>query len=239
MSYPSINYITKISPKPYGKGFCVRFCFIACLLFVFIYSHSQNSISVIDFVPPLDTLQRSIIKFHRESALAELENYNYKTRANWLRYIPSPGWNFVMNSPVISYNFSDVADAINAKHIRKATVNAIIQTHTVEMNSAWSELVILRESLISKIQAYNGTFDLLTLYKKKFEIVEKGFAVNEVTPSDYLNAKLVFASFYNSLQKEFSTLVQLRNELLIKSKKGVRISLFDNWAPMYHSLTPH
>jgi hypothetical protein len=237
MVFHTINYITRCALKTVLLTHKVIFCFFLHLLIVNSCS-GQNRIYPVDFVDSLDTLQSSIVQFYREKALAELENYNYRTRAHWLKYLPSPGWNFIFNSPIISYNFSDVANAINAKHIRKATITAILQANQVQMNSAWYELVLQRETLISKINAYNSTLNLLELYQAKYEIVEMGFVKNEITPSDYLSAKLTLASFKNSLEKDFSTLVQLRNELLIKAKKGKTISLFADGLHTVHLKKP-
>ncbi len=241
MSYPTINYITNLTPKILIFRLYRQYVTILLLLFVntfvpaqSIHTSDKNLIFPVSSVPEIDSLQTSITKYFQEKTLAELEQYNYKTRAQWLKFLPSPGWNFILNSPVISYNFSDVANAVNYKYIRKATVNAIIQANQVELNSTWYEIVLLRETLTSKINAYNATFDLLSLHTAKFEIVEKGYNKNEITPSDFLNAKLSLASFTNSLQKDFSALVQLRNELLIKSKKGDAIPLFDKL--LYSSL---
>ena len=197
------------------------------LLFLFISFplFSQERINP-EFIPSLDTLKASLVRFHRAAALAELEQFNYKTKANWLNFVPSPG--ITLGAPTVNYNLSNVAQAINAKHVKKATTNAIILRWQVELNSAWSEIVLSRESLLSKISAFNSSLALLTIHQSKFEIVEKGFAKNEVTPTDFLNAKLALVSFSNSLLQTESELVTLRNELLIKAKKTDGLSLFSS-----------
>jgi len=222
--YPTINYITGKALKAYENVYNLRFCLVLLLLFVITFSPAQNPIQPA-FVPHSDSLRTSLIQSYRAEALAELEQYNYKTKAKWLNFIPSPG--ITLGAPTINYNLSNVAQAINGKHIKAATQDAILLRWQVQLNSAWSEIVLLRETLLNRIEAYNASLDLVQLHQAKFEIIEKGYSKSEVTPSEYLTGKLALASIFNELRKEFSALVSLRNELLIKAKKGNTISLFD------------
>lgn len=185
-----------------------------------------------EFVPHLDTLKASIIAYHRAAALAELEQYNFKTKANWLNFFPSPG--ITLGAPTINYNLSNVSQAINAKNVKQASIEAIKLQWQVNLNTAWAEIVLLRESLISKINAYNASFDLLTLHKAKFDIVKTGYAKSEITPTDFLSAQLTLSQFVNELRNTYSLLVTLRNELLIKSKKSDGLTLFDGLLNAHH-----
>lgn len=226
MTYPTINYITKPPQKQPNNLFKILFCFTFSILFGNI-SLAQNHIIEDQFIPPLDSLKNQVVKFYQCQALAQIEQYQYKTKANWLNYIPSPGWNFTVNAPVLSYNLSELYQAVNAKRSRRATLKAIIALNEVQLNLAWSEIALLRETLLNRVQAYNASLELLTLHQTKFQIIEKGFTQSEITPSEFLTARLTLATFTNDLRKEYSTLFQLRNELLIKSKKGERLSLSD------------
>lgn len=179
-----------------------------------------------EFIPSLDTLKASIIAYHRASALAELEQFNYKTKANWLNFIPSPG--ITLGAPTVSYNLSNAFQAINFKNTKKATRDAIVMRWQVALNASWAEIVLSRESLTSKINAYNASLELLTLHTAKFEIVKAGYQKSEIPPSDYLNAQITLNQITNDLRNTYSNLVTLRNELLIKAKKTDGLSLFSS-----------
>gem|GEM_PF-5446317 len=197
-----------------------------CLLLVYTGATAQTEIRPETFIPCLDTLKKALEGHFLALSDVELSQFRTRTKANFLNYLPSPGWNFSTNAPVLSWNLSELFSAVNARQVNKASVQAIREKWQAQYQAAWIEVQMHHQNLTAQIVTYNASLELLEIHRARFEITQRSYQSNEITPSDFLTAKASFLQIRNSAAQKYLELIQLRNELFIKSKKGDSSSLF-------------
>jgi hypothetical protein len=225
LSFHSINYVTKPRSKPSKKGFAVFYGFLLGIILLSLNCNSQDRINQVSFVPELENLKSSCQHFFIKQAVADLAQFNYKIKGQLLNYLPSPGWNFATQTPILAFSFSSIFQAINTKRSNRAQAQRIVLQYETQMNSALIEVVQLHESLKNQLTFYNSSLEILDLEKQRFSIVQKDFNNSLIAPSLYLAAQINFANLSNSLNQKLYDLYRSRSELLIKAKKGDWVAL--------------
>ena len=221
---PTINYITKckafslknlhaLTISPFFTFFIVNHCLLA-----------QNPISP-EFIPNLDSLKSSCKYFYTKQAIADLSQFDYKVKFQFLNYLPSPGWNVATNSPIFTVNFSDIFRVANLRRQNVAQARRIILFYEAQMNAALIEVTQLHRSLANQLQLYNSSIKVLELEKQKFSMVEKDYALALIPPSEHLTAQIAFSTLENNLNVRLFDLQKAKAELLIKAKKGDWVAL--------------
>lgn len=205
----------------------LRFWSFCYILLVINYCNAQPPISQAIFLPSLDSLKASCINFYIKQAIADLEQFNYKSKGQILNYLPSPGWNFATASPILSLSFNDLYQAINTRRINKAQAQSIVLSYEAAMNAALIEVMQLHTALSFQVQFYNASLEILELEKQRFSIVQIDFDKSLIPPSQYLAAQISFANLKNAINQKLFELYRSRSELLIKAKKGDWVSLPD------------
>ena len=205
----------------------MRFSPFISLLLVVNFCTAQTKISSTVFIPSLDSLTYSCTLFFVKQASADLAQFNYKAKGQILNYLPSPGWNFATNSPILTLSFADLFNAINFKRTTKAQAQRIVLGYETGMNAALIEVAQLHASLSNQLNFYNSSLEVLSLENQRFSIVEKDFQNNTIPPSQFLAAQISYANLLNTLQQKLFDLYRSRSELLIKARKGDWVSLPD------------
>jgi hypothetical protein len=197
---------------------------ILTILLVIIFSPAKTQICEA-FVPNLDSLKNSCQYFYTKQAIADLAQFDYRIKAQFLNYIPSPGWNVATNSPIFSINFSDIFRVVNLRRQNIAQARRIILFYEAQMNAALIEVTQLHTSLTNQLSLYNASLKVLELEKQKFSMVEKDYTLAVIPPSEFLTAQIAFNNLINNLNVRLFDLQKAKAELLIKAKKGDWVAL--------------
>jgi hypothetical protein len=197
---------------------------LLCLIFSSLLVHSQTPIPT-TFIPNLDSLKTSCKYFYTKQAVADLSQFDYKVKGQFLNYIPSPGWNFATGSPILTANFSDVFRAVNLRRANVAQARRIILLYETQMNAALIEVVQLHASLTNQLNLYNASLKVLELEKQKFSMVEKDYTLAIIPPSEHITAQIAFSTLENNLNVRLFDLQKAKADLFIKAKKGDWVAL--------------
>lgn len=186
-----------------------------------------TSVGQIDksFLPSLDSLKTSCKFFYTKQAIADLSQFDYKVKFQFLNYIPSPGWNVATNSPIFTISFSDIFRAVNFRRQNVAQARRIILFYEAQMNAALIEVTQLHLSLANQLNLYNASLKVLELEQQKFSMVEKDYSLALIPPSEFLTAQIAFSNLVNNLNVRLFDLQKAKAELLIKAKKGDWVAL--------------
>ncbi len=196
---------------------------VSCILLVSEKLTAQT-VSIEVFLPPLDTLHKSCINFYKKQAIAELEQFNYRSKGKILNYLPMPGWNYA-GTPMLTVNTSIFFQAINFDRSMKAQARQIVRTNETLMNAALIEVTQFYQALTYQVLVYNSSIERLELEKQKFSITQKDFENSLILPSQYLAGQISLSSEKNQVNQKLYDLYRSRSELLIKAKKGDWVSL--------------
>jgi outer membrane protein TolC len=167
------------------------------------------------FIPNLDSLKASCKFFYTKQAVADLTQFDYKTKGQVLNYLPSIGWNVAANSPIFTIN----------KRANIAQAKRIILVYETQMNAALIEVIQLHASLINQLNLYLASLKLLELERQKFLLIEKDYQKGIAQPSAYLTAQISFSTLENNLNARLFDLQKSKADLLIKAKKGDWVAL--------------
>lgn len=178
------------------------------------------------FVPNEDTLEASLRDFYKLKTDAEQTELKQRIRFKWLRFLPSVGWNFGLNSPFIGWNTSDLVGAINHKQTKKTLLTAIEKQNEILFNEDLIEVQYQLDNLVHKMTFYQSKMNVFELEKELFEITQKGYDEGEITPTIYLSKKIQFENLRIQIEQLKLELIELRNSIFIKAKKAQRVSLF-------------
>jgi hypothetical protein len=186
----------------------------------------QQTIDKELFLPPLDTLKKSLRIFYQIKSNAEEQEFKYTTKLNFLKYLPSIGYDAFRNAPIINLNTNSLYNEINAKRGKKAKLNSIQKINEVEFNRELSEVTFLVSIINRKIDYYNNQIELLTLETQRFDITKKHYQNKELLPSEFLSKQIDYLNFLNSIKQLELTINEMKDQLITKAKKTPYESLF-------------
>lgn len=141
-------------------------------------------------------------------------------------FLPSFGWNFIANTPSLSYNSNELSNAINYKYRRTAKLESIRKQNEVQFNRDLNDVVVMCENLKLQISTYNLLELNFIIINESFDLIELSYKNAELKPSEYLQKKISYQSALLNKQKTLNDLILYRNEILIKAKKQKWEELF-------------
>ncbi len=177
------------------------------------------------FLPNLDSLKLSCTYFYTKQAIADLSQFDYKIKGQFLNYLPSLGWNVAANSPIFTINTADVFSVVNLKRANTAQAKRIILLYETQLNAALIEVEQLHTSLTNQLKLYNESLKVLELEKQRFSLVEKDYSSAIIPPSQFLTAQISFSTLLNNFNARLFDLQKSKADLLIKAKKGDWVAL--------------
>ena len=144
---------TKITPKKYFvtpphppvcNVFLLRFILVASFVSIniSIYGQSPDSLKI----PDLEDLEISIKDYFQKKMEAELSEFDYKIKGQWLSYLPSVGFSFGL--PSVSWSTQNIFKISNDKRKNKSKIESIILINTLEYNKVLSDIKIEYEKII-------------------------------------------------------------------------------------------
>lgn len=148
----------------------------------------------IPILPTYDTLEVGLNSFYTQKNEAEISEFRFEKKWNWLRYIPSFGYNFVSNSYMIGYNTNDIANALNSKQTIAAKIISIKKHNDLLLKTDLKEIAVELTYIKHQIALYNANTPLVELESQLFDIYTQQYNKAEITPSDYISKKITFES---------------------------------------------
>jgi hypothetical protein len=178
------------------------------------------------FIPHIDSLKTSLRLFYQVKSDAEQEEFKYKSKFKFLRFLPSIGWDAFRMSPIVSVNSNSIYYEINRRRETNAKLSGLEKTNEVQYNSDISNITFLRNTLQRKVFYYNAQIELLLLEEQRFQIIEKAYDNHEIVPSEYLTKQIAYQGFKNSIKLLEVELYDMRNKILTISKQAPWESLY-------------
>lgn len=210
------------------------FCIIAVNLFFIptlaqeIGSLNQNhTLQVEDLIISKNDLTNSLKIHYKKATKALIEEFNYKETGKIIKYLPSIGYNFISQSPHISYNTATLYASINDTHIKKAKINSIKKYMEVTFQSELDKLYRYYADLEAEIDYYNHAIQLYKLNQDLFNISIEKHENLEITPTEFINSQIKIKNEEIKLKKKYTDIIKLRNLILDIAKANPKPKLFE------------
>ncbi len=145
-------------------------------------------------LPTYDTLQAGLINYYKQKTEVELSEFQFEKKWNWLRYIPSIGYNFVSNTYMVGYNTNEIANAINSKQAIEAKKISIQKNNDLLLKSDLMVITAELQSLKHDIALFEANTPLISMQSQLFDLYTQQYNKGEITPSDYISKKINFES---------------------------------------------
>lgn len=201
------------------------------ILLILLLSHGevygQEKIDITNIIVEKTELETSLKKHFIDLAEALIEEFNYKEKGKVLKYLPSLGYNFITNSPHISYNTSALYAAINDEYIKAAKIKSI---RKAMQNSFQAELKKLHKhyaNLEADIDYYNQTLQLYHINQEIFSIKQQQYKNLEIAPLEFLSSKIKIKEEEMRLRRKYHDMLKLKNYILEIAKAGPQYILFE------------
>lgn len=192
------------------------------LIIICIFSSSAYSQALLDtsqFLPHRKDLEEHLRKFYTKKKEALKAEFQTKNKYKFLRFLPSLGYNFIQNTPIMIFSSSQIESYQNTKATQKAKIQSIERVNEVDFNEILNEVIQLRETLKNRIDYYNSRVKNFEIQKALFiEIIEKQYKNREIPPSEYLKQLKDFQTQLNLIEYEYFQILEAKNTILIKSK---------------------
>lgn len=200
----------------------MKTCVLVLFLFIRFSCFAQSDSLLLN----VQSLKSSLRQYYIKKTEAEQEEYMYNLKFKWLMFLPSFGWNFIANTPSLSYNTNELSNAINYKRRKTSKLESIRKQNEVQFNRDLNDVVVMCENLKLQISTYNLLELNFTIINESFELIELSYKNAELKPSEYLQKKISYQSALLNKQKTLNDLILYRNEILIKAKKQKWEELF-------------
>ena len=169
-------------------------------------------------LPSYDSLQSGLNNYYKQKTEAELSEFQFEKKWNWLRYIPSIGYNFVSNTYMVGYNTNEIANAINSKQAIAAKIISIQKNNELLLKEDLKVVAAELESLKHEIALFEANAPLISMQSQLFDLYTQQYNKGEMTPSDYISKKITFESLNVSrLSVQFKVSERI-TQLFIKAK---------------------
>lgn len=139
-------------------------------------------------------MQSGLNSYYKQKTEAEISEFKFSRKWNWLRYIPSIGYNFVSNTYMVGYNTNDIANGIISKQAAEAKIISIQKNNDLLLEAALKEVSSEITFIDHQIAIYNANTPLIELESQLFDIYTQQYNKAELTPSIYLSKKISFES---------------------------------------------
>ena len=90
-----------------------------------ITQSSPQRLSRSEIITERAELEQTLRQHFLKTVEALVEEFNYKEKGKILKYLPSLGYNFIIQSPHLSYNTGALYAAINDQYIKEVKIRSI------------------------------------------------------------------------------------------------------------------
>ena len=188
--------------------------------------YGQERLAITDLIVERTELETSLRKHFIDLAEALIEEFNYKEEGKVLKYLPSLGYNFITNSPHISYNTSALYAAINDQHIKQAKIKSIRKAMQNTFRAELKKLYKHYANIEADIDYYNQALELYYIKQKIFNIKQQQYQNLEIAPLEFLSSQIKIKEEEMRLKKKYHDILKLKNHILEIAQAGPEITLY-------------
>ncbi|MFK7936941.1 MAG: hypothetical protein AB8G22_25730 [Saprospiraceae bacterium] len=185
--------------------------------------------TVLDSLPPTDSLFTSLQNYHDQQLQAQLAEFQISERGKWLKYIPSLGIGYSLGTdeagnlknvlrPSISYNTNVIYRVRQDQELRRAKMESIQRTATLQYENEKRQL----EGLLRRYHHAESELEFMEqlhqIDTELYEIATVQFHAAEIAPSVYLPKKKTFLEKTFRLLQQRQLVEQLQIEIRIAAK---------------------
>jgi hypothetical protein len=134
----------------------------------------------------------------------------------------------VSHSPHITYQTSLLFGAINASNIKKARIVSIKRQIEIAFQDDLEKLHRHWADLEESIDLYNHSIEYYSLQEDLFNLLSEQYTNLEITPFEYIQAKIKLMGEEIRLRKQYKHLITTRNLILDLSKAHPKEKLFSH-----------
>jgi hypothetical protein len=175
-------------------------------------------ININELLPTKEELIQSLNRYYKALTHSQLEEYNYIERGKVLQYLPSIGYNFITNSPYVTYHTRLLFGAINADRLKKAKIKSIKMQMEIAFQTELEKLYRHYADLEAELSLYNDNIPYYQLQKELFTIAVEKYKNIESTPIEFITSKLAFINQTLKLKKQYVHIIKLKNTILDMAK---------------------
>lgn len=172
-------------------------------------------------LPELDSLHTSIDRYFSEFTASQLEEYRQSAKGRWMNYLPSPGYSPFQGGFTLSLNVMAPLQEIKLAKQTAAKTSSIQRLNGMQAQVLKNEITADYTTLQMMIEEYNSKEGIEELKRQAFDLVQKQYQRNELTPSDYLARKMEYQTFMATKLAERNNIFKAINNLLLKARKPV------------------
>ena len=199
-----------------------KIVFLASLCLSVFTTSSQVPDSLID---PLRT-------YYQDKTSAEISAYSYKEKGKWLKYLPTVGMGFSLESsgsqgsgldvpmPIVSFNSRTIYQIKNDKQTRKAKIESIIAQNELLFNEDIRKLRRLLQELKRKEIELSGLKSEWAIRYDLYRIDSTNYYAQELKPSGYLRSQLSWAEFNQGITLKKLSIERILDEIHETARVG-------------------
>lgn len=172
-------------------------------------------------LPDLDSLRISIDLYYSELSASQIEEHQQSAKGRWMNYLPSPGYSPFQGGFTLSLNITAPLQEIKLNKQTAAKIRSIQRLNDMQAQILKNEITADYTTLEMMIEEYNSKEGIEKLKRQAFDLVQKQYQRNELTPSDYLAKETEYQTFVATRLAERNNIYRAINNLLLKARKPV------------------
>lgn len=146
-----------------------------------IFSNAQ------DFgLPVVEELFMSIDIYYEELTKSQKKENEEEGKMNWLNYIPSPHYSPFSGGFGATLNISAPIQAIEERHRKRLKNSSIEKINKLQAKDLKNQISYQHQTIKIAIEEYYQHKIIDSLRKKSFDLSEKSYIKNKITPSEFL-----------------------------------------------------
>ncbi|MEM9885219.1 MAG: TolC family protein [Bacteroidota bacterium] len=189
----------------------------------------NDSIPVMDSLPPIDSLYLSVERYYQRELLAELAEYQESKKGEWLKYLPSVGVNYALVQtnggalntrprPTLSYSSVKLYQARRERNLKEAKMRSIRAKNALVLSQEKQNLLELYKNYYLNARKLKTKSELLLIERQLFEMKEMKYEKGMIFPDEYLAARKVYLIAKANFESDLYLLQQLKLEILSRAR---------------------
>ncbi|MGL1888706.1 MAG: hypothetical protein OCD76_19490 [Reichenbachiella sp.] len=179
-------------------------------------------------LPEIDALMKTLGESFKSEAAYQIEQFTYVEKWKWLKYLPTFGYDFSMNRPIVAYNSNALFGVINSGRKKEANLNSIIHKINLDYEREAISLSLNYDIFGTQNAVYHNRMQVLRLEKMNMDLSYNQYKEHHLEPSQYLNKLISFKNKVLQLSELKTDIVKLRSELLEMAFYGERRILLNS-----------
>lgn len=160
------------------------------VFFILIFSFfCFSSLGQSYYITPLDSLISEIELLQKTQTQEQTTAINTQKQYKWLRILPSFGWNFILNTPSITFGTQQIASYLEARDQRNYQVSEVERLSKYKINESINRLKSLYNTIINQLDSYHYGMQIFEVDKQLFAITEEQYKNLKIATEQYLKEK--------------------------------------------------